>query len=302
MEVRHLRYFAAVAEELHFGRAADRLCISQPALSKRIVDLEREFGVQLFTRSRSVQLTPHGRKLLPLAREVLRTFDAVKGVMALPLEVERTLSVAFPNDTSTGVLAAIRDQFASWHVGLDWSEATTSDQRESLLAGLLDVGVLRLPIDSQGLWVSPALRQSLGIATSPEHPLVGDDPIPLAELQGNTLLMFSRSRSPGLYDQIISTCIAHGFRPHKIKQCVWSAASLMVETELSSGDAVAFIPRSRADQLGKVAWRPIAGKPLASETAVCCRSGEERSPIMRAAISTVLKALQEHDHWRASNR
>src|SRR2546421_64003 len=104
MEVRHLRYFTAVAEELHFRRAARRLHMTHPPLSQRIAELEHELGVQLFTRtSRSVQLTSHGRRLLPRAKDALRAFDTITEGTAQRTEVERTLRVAFPDEMSPEV-------------------------------------------------------------------------------------------------------------------------------------------------------------------------------------------------------
>lgn len=294
-----MRYFTAVAEELHFGRAARRLCMSQPALSKRIAELEHELGVQLFTRSsRSVQLTPHGKRLQSVATEAIRAFDLVLQTMALPVEVERTLRVAFPSDTSREVPRTLHARSAEWRVSLDWSEESTAEQYEALLAGRIDLAVLRLPIEAQGIWVSPPLRQSLGVVTSFEHPLAGDQPIPLSALQGQTLLISPRSIAPGMYDNIVSTCIAHGFRPHKLRQGVRTNQSLMIESGLSSG-AIMFTPRTWADRIGDVSWRPIEDQPLKWETAVCCRRGEERGAVMQQAIRTVLEVLQERDNWQA---
>lgn len=301
MEARHLRYFTAVAEELHFGRAARRLRMSQPALSKRIAEFEHELGAKLFTRtSKSVQLTSHGRRLLPLAMEALQGFDAVTQAMALPVEAARTLKVAFPSNTSPEVPRMLHARFAEWHIGLDWSVVSLADQPESLLAGRIDLGVLRLPVDTHGLWASPPLRQRVGVVTAPEHPLAGDRPIQLSALQGQTLLTYPRSVAPGPYDHIMSICIAQGFRPYRVKQCVRSYHTLMVQSELSSG-GVMLAPRTWADRLGGGSWRPIEieGEPLVSETVVCCRRGEEQGTIMQAAIHAALQALQEHDDWHA---
>lgn len=300
MEIRHLRYFTAVAEELHFGRAARRLYMSRPPLSKRISDLEEELGVQLFIRtSRSVQLTPHGRRLLPLAKEILRTFDAAVEAMALPADVDQTLRIALSDVTPPEVLRVLQARFAAWQVNLDWTEAPTSDQHDGLLAGRIDLGVLSLPVSSQGLWVSPPLRKTLGVAVSPDHPLSGSEPIALSALKDQTLFMFPRRSAPGSYDHIIATCIEHGFRPGRIKQGNQGYRALMVESVLSSGRAVTFISHADVGRLGGVSWRPIIGEPLALEVAVCCRNGEELGATMQAAICAVLDALRQHDHWQS---
>ncbi|MFE3733009.1 LysR substrate-binding domain-containing protein [Nocardia sp. NPDC059154] len=298
MEIRHLRYFTAVAEELHFGRAARRLYMSRPPLSKRIADLEDELGVQLFTRtSRSVHLTPHGQRLLPLARAAIRAFDAAVEAMALPAEVDRALRVALVSTTSPDVVRTLKALFATWNIDLDWSEASTAEQYKGLLDGLFDLGVMGLPVDAQGLWVSPPLRKILGVAVSPEHPLAGDEPIRLSDLQDQTILLPTRSSAPAHYDRFLATCRENGFQPRKIKHGDQRHQALMVESELSSDHAVTFIPRSDAGRLGHVSWRPIEGEPLAWQIAVCCRLGEERDAVMQAAIHAVLGALQEHDNW-----
>ncbi|WP_433678695.1 LysR family transcriptional regulator [Nocardia sp. CA-119907] len=298
MEIRHLRYFTAVAEELHFGRAASRLCMSQPPLSKRIAELEHELGVPLFVRtSRSVELTAHGQRLLPLAVEALRAFDAIGAAMAMPANLDRPLRVGFPNDTSHDVLRMLRVKLAELHLSLDWTEASSSTQQQMLLTGGLDLGVLRTPIQEPGLWASPRLRQTLGIAMSHDHPLAGNSAIALSALQGQTLLMFSRRKSPLMYDNILATCAAHGFRPKRIRQGEWSFHSLTVESELASGNAVLLIPATVVDRLGNVAWRPIEGEPLGWETAVFCRRGEEKDTAIRAAVGAVLESLQKNDGW-----
>lgn len=300
--MRHLRYFLAVADELHFGHAAERLHMTQPPLSARIKDLENELGVSLFVRSRrGVSLTDAGRELLPLAQEAVESFEKVlRYASASRLSTPQEIRVALNPDTAPDVLREIASRFATWHINLDWSEAPTAEQQESLLAGRLDLGVLRLPIDAEGLWVSSPLSLPLGVALSPAHPLAGHGPISMSALQGQMLLMFSRSMAPGLYDQIVSTCAANGFRPTRIKQGLRTNRMLLAGSELSSGGAIMLTSRAMADQLEGVLWRPIEGEPLVMETAVCCRRGEERSTAMQAAIGTLLKALQDYDHWHIS--
>ncbi|MFE5700310.1 LysR family transcriptional regulator [Rhodococcus koreensis] len=303
VEIRHLRYFAAVAEELHFGRAARKLYMSRPPLSKRIADLEDELGVQLFVRtSRSVHLTPHGHRLLPLARAVIRAFDAAVDAMALPADIDRALRVALVSTTSPDVVRTLKALSATWHIDLDWSEASTAEQHKGLLDGLIDIGVMGLHIDTQGLWVSSPLRKILGVAVSPEHPLASDQPIALSDLQDQTILLPTRSSSPGHYDDLLATCRENGFHPRKVKHGDQRHQALMVESGLLSDHAVTFIPKSDAVRLGHVSWRPIEGEPLVWEIAVCCRHGEQKDAVMQAAIHAVLGALQEHDNWIDAKR
>lgn len=302
MDVRDLQSVLAVAEELHFGRAARRLHVSQPALSKRIGELEHELCVQLFARSnKSVELTSHGKKLLPLAVDALRAFDAIDEAMKLPAETDRALRVAFPGTTSVDIPKALQNRCAAWNVGLDWTEVPTADQHAALLADRLDLGVLRLPIGTTGLWVSAPLRRSVGVLTSPEHALAGDEPVSLSALTGRTLLMFPRSRAPGLHDHMVSACLANGFRPRAIKHGMWlSYPGLLAQSELPSG-AVMLTPRISPGRVGNFVWRAIKDDPLMWETAVCCRLGNEKDHLVQAAAQTILQALQEHDDWRSTD-
>lgn len=298
MDIRHLRYFVAVAEELHFARAAEKLCISQPPLSRRIAELERELGVQLFSRtSRSVQITSSGRKLLLLATETLQAFDAIRAEMAVTSDADRCVRIALPPDTGPGVLAALQAGLEAQHLTLDWTEAVTAEGREALSNHRVDLAVLRLPVATHELWVSPVLRQPLGILASSSHPITGREPIPLSRLQGQTLLMFSRLLAPGTYDQILSDCRDNGFQPQRVQQGFRSTAGLITKSEFSRNRAIMLTPRSWAERFADVAWTPIEGEPLQWKTAVCCRRGEERNPAVAIGIKLLFQALLERDAW-----
>ena len=298
MEIRHLRYFVAVAEELHFGRAAERLHMSQPPLSKRIAELERELGTSLLERtSRHVELTAEGIRLLPLAREALRTFDAVRA-QGRALAPFRALRIGFPTDTGRDVLAELEARLLEADLRLEWVEATTSEQRALLDQGRIDLGVLRLPLDPAGLWLSGPLRQELGVITAPDHPLAGETPIALSELEGQRLLMFSRSIAPGLYDDLLAQCMANGYRPGEITQGIRSSDSLVVQRELATGAAVMFGTREWASRSGAFRWRPVRDGALHWDTAVACRRDTADDEQVRLALRTLCRALVTHDGWR----
>ena len=298
MEIRHLRYFVAVAEELHFGRAAERLHMSQPPLSKRIAELERELGTTLLQRtSRHVELTATGLRLLPLAREALRTFDAVR-VEGRALAPSRALRIGFPTDTGRDVLAELEATLLEVDLRLEWVEATTSEQRVLLDQGRIDLGVLRLPLDPAGLWLSGPLRQELGVITAPDHPLAGESPVALGELEGQRLLMFSRSIAPGLYDDLLAQCMANGYQPGEITQGIRSSDSLVVQRELATGAAVMFGTREWASRSGAFRWRPVRDGVLHWNTAVACRRDTAADESVRLALRTLCQALVTHDGWR----
>ena len=147
MDIRHLRYFLAVAEELNFSRAAKRLHMSQPPLSKRISDLESEFGVQLFDRrSKRVVLTPAGQDLVPCARQAVASFDAATTCL---------IRVGFTPDTSVEVLSDLSTTLRGVGINFELVESTTAEQHALLLNGGLYIGVLFLPFSRKGLWSSP---------------------------------------------------------------------------------------------------------------------------------------------------
>lgn len=299
MEIRHLRYFVAVAEALHFGRAAQRLGMSQPPLSKRIADLEDALGLSLFDRSsRQVALTPAGRALLPKARAALRAFErAVATVRALAPARSRRLSIAFPPDTSREVLLELVGRLAERKAEAHLAEATTAEQRQMLQAGTLDVGVLRHPYDGHGLWSSPPMRQTLGVVLPSGHRLARQERVRLSDLRSDALVMFPRAMAPGLYDELLKTCRAAGYRPARVEHGVRMAAGLLVAKSAASfGTEAAFKALGTAGQSGGLTWKPLAGEPLCWWTSVVCRRSD-RDALTRAAIQLVQQALQRHDHW-----
>jgi DNA-binding transcriptional LysR family regulator len=161
MDVRQLRYFITVAETLHFGEAARRLNMTQPPLSKRIAELEEGLGVRLFDRhSRKVVLTSAGRNLLPQALACIKSFDmAISSVRAVAPSRTRRISVGFALDTSRQVLRRFTTDLKAMRAEVQIREATTADQHRLLLGGELDVGVLRHPYNTKGLWSSYTLCQ-----------------------------------------------------------------------------------------------------------------------------------------------
>ena len=165
--LRHLRYFVAVAEELHFGRAAARLHMAQPPLSQRIRGLERELGVRLFDRtSRRVELTPAGRLLLDEARGLLARADALTATMERLRGGELgELRAGVPPEIGASVLAELLTSFraAGPDVRLELREATTGEQLEGLAAGELDVGVVRHPVRLGSLERGPSLAKDVGV-------------------------------------------------------------------------------------------------------------------------------------------
>lgn len=298
MEIRHLRYFVAVAESLNFSVAAQRLHMSQPPLSKRIADLEEEIGARLFDRSsRQVALTSAGRSLLPQAKSAVDAFDAtVRVARAVSPTRSRQLTIALPIETSREVLLDIVNQLQRVNAEISISEATTAEQHRLLLTGELDIGVLRYPFDLRGLRASASLQQTLGVLLHIKHPLADHAEILLSDLSSYPLVMFPRTVAPGLYDEMLSTCNRDGYVPKRVLHGVRMTATLLI-----SEGAVAFTTSALSKTLSvgglrDLTWKPLVGEPLHWWTAAVCRSSD-RDPIICMAVNVVLQALQAHDQW-----
>lgn len=263
MELRHLRYFLAVAEELHFGRAAKRLNISQPPLSQQIMQLEKEIGVRLFNRTkRRVEITPAGlvffeeaRRIMVLSEDaVRRTIRADKG------EIGR-LAVGYIGSANYSVLPqAIREfrkQFPD--VDLSLAEMNTSTQIEALREGRIHVGFLRPPqgIENEGLSIEPVFREPLMVAMPRNHHVKGETSITLRMLAKESFIMVPRQRGPGYFDYIIALCQQEGFSPRIVLEASQFHTIIgLVAAEIG----IAIVPASmQSSRFKGVVFRVIAG-------------------------------------------
>ncbi|MFE3280311.1 LysR family transcriptional regulator [Nocardia sp. NPDC059239] len=302
MEIRHLRYFVAVAEELHFGRAAARLHMSQPPLSKRIIDVERELGVRLFDRTnRRVSLTPAGLELLPKAQAAIAAFDEASACLRGPVRTRaRQIRVGFPPDTSSAVLVSASEQLDNMGVDVQLSEGTTVEQHERLLAGQLDIGILRWPYETRGLSTTPPLGQSPGVLVAATDRLALYDEIDLSELDGYTLILFPRSMAPGLYDEILAVCRAQGFIPTRIEHGIRIVYSLLTVLPKSiTFSAEGGFARSASGLQTQATWIPIKGRPLKWHTSAVWRT-THRDPLIPQAARMIADALRS-DGWQSTD-
>jgi len=188
LDLRKLRYFVAVAEKLHFGRAADELHIAQPALSRQIRALEQDLGTPLLTRdSHGVAMTDAGRQLLADAGPLLASAHAVRRRVTVAARGSQRLMVGFR--AGIVVTPAVR-QFATQHsnVIVDVQRIEWDDQATMLLDGRIDVGYVRLPIDETGLWVTPLYTEPRVAVLPAGHRLAGKEHITEADLAGEPLV------------------------------------------------------------------------------------------------------------------
>jgi len=263
MELRHLRYFIAVAEELHFGRAAKRLNISQPPLSQQIMQLEEEIGVQLFNRTkRRVEITPAGSVFLAEARRiiamsddaVLRTIRADKG------EIGR-LAVGYIGSANYSLLPQVVREFRKrfQDVDLSLAELNTSNQIEALRDGRINVGFLRPPqgIENEGLSIEPVFREPLMVAMPRNHHVKMEPSITLRMLAKESFIMIPRQRGPGYFDYIIALCQQEGFSPRIVLEASQFHTIIgLVAAEIG----IAIVPASmQSSRFKGVVFRTIAG-------------------------------------------
>ncbi|QOZ23855.1 LysR family transcriptional regulator [Bradyrhizobium sp. CCBAU 51753] len=298
MDIRHFRYFVAVAEALSFARAARDLNMSQPPLSKRIADLEAELDVKLFDRtSKRVDLTRAGKAFLPKARAAVEAFNAALHVArSLSPRRPRRFRIALPSETSRNVVSAIATCLRQEQIELDLIEANTIEQEGLLAAGKIEVGVLRYPFNKRGLWVSEPLGQPLGVIISAEHPLAAMDKLCLRDLNPYALVQYERHLHPRLYDETMKLCRAGGYVPARILHSAWmTKAFLRIESAVAL--ATEQLPKQHSGTApNEFVWRPLEGSPIHWWTSVVCRSDEYVGP-MQVVVNVIFTSLQQHENW-----
>lgn len=278
LELRHLRYFVAVADELHFGRAAERLHISQPPLSMQIRALEDILGTALFHRTqRRVSLTKAGEIFVREARQIL---DRAEGAILAAQRAARgevgELAIGFVSSANFSVLPPILREFRARAPGvrLTLRESTTDVQLVDLAEGRIDVGLVLAPIDAPDLAYRPVHREPL-VAALPEHHRLatGDSAIRLADLADDPFVMIPRHLAPGLYDDIVSYCRRTGFSPRVEQEAVQMQTIVSL---VSSGIGVSLMPASMENlRRTGVTYRPLIEASPVSEIGLVWRRDDE---------------------------
>jgi DNA-binding transcriptional LysR family regulator len=221
VDLRHLRYFIAVAEELHFGRAARRLHMSQPPLSQQIRHLERELGVVLLSRdSHSVRLTPAGAALLAEAPKLLAAVERLSRlVRSLGDEPAGPLRIGFIGPTVSAVNSRILSVIADRYPGVipELEEMSSSQQVREVLAGALDVGMAWETVEDRGpdpqIEKVTLFEDPVAVAMAPDNPLASELSVRVEHLANQRLIMFRRQMNPLIHDAIIGTLRSHGVSP-----------------------------------------------------------------------------------------
>lgn len=249
MELRQLKYFIAVAEELHFGRAAERCHIAQPPLSQQIKRLEEELEVQLFERtSRKVSLTEEGRMFLQVARDTLNTLEGGVEKMRMMAEgIIGKLRIGFlSSGLHTDFLRGVTE-FRKRYPGiqLDIREMQSSDSNVALRAGDLDLGLLHYCYaDHYKLESRTFLADRYFLAVHEDHPLAEKRIAGYPDLDGEPYIMFSREHYPDAYERAITRYHRHGVHPRVVQEAKTHQTKLSL---IAAGMGIGFVPeRMRA--------------------------------------------------------
>jgi DNA-binding transcriptional LysR family regulator len=209
MELRQLRYFVAVAEELHFRRAAARLHMSQPPLSNQLRLLEEELGCPLMIRSRRrVELTPAGESFLRDARGLLEGLDeAVQTARRIDAGQAGQLRISFVGSALLSLVPDVVKRYRAAHPDVEvlLRERSTEEQLRELRAGSIDVALVPLPVDAPDLRTEVLRRERAVAALPAAHALAGLDHVPLRRLASEPLVMFPREQAPGLHDRLLAS-------------------------------------------------------------------------------------------------
>lgn len=294
MELRQLRYFIAVAEELHFTRAAARLHIAQPPLSQQIRALELELHTQLLRRtSRNVELTAAGQAFLEEARRTVAQAEraaqvarqAAKGPTAL-------LRLGFVDSSLHGYVPVLLRRYRREHpeVHVMLSERSSGQQVEAIQRGELQVGLLRPPRGGPQLALEEIGRERLVAALPSDHPLRSRREIGVDDLSGQPLVFFQRSIAPGLHDQLMGLFRAAGLFPMIVEE---ASEGHTIVGLVAAGLGVSLVPETLSRWRQRdVVYRPLANPPAWVAMCVGWRRGD-RSEVVATFLATARAARDE---------
>ena len=296
MELRHLRYFIAVAQHLNYSEAARRLHVAQPAISQTILNLEEELGVKLLLRTkRSVQLTAGGSTFLREAEDILRRAGEARRLTQRAARGEvGSLGIGFFGTAAAPIMPALvqsyRRKFPD--VELQLYELNPDQQLAAFDDGRIQLGFSRpLPLERRGEFEEEVVYMDhLAIALPETHRLAKQKVVGLKSLAGEPFVQFHRRGAPGLFDEVIATCRRADFSPRIVSEPNFMAT---VMTLVESGLGVSLIPRCvRSLNRVHVAIRPISPKSARIPLCVAWRKSE-KSPIIAAFLDTLRAATKQ---------
>ena len=296
MELRHLRYFRAVAEELHFGRAAERLHIAQPPLSQQIRQLERELAVTLLVRTtRKVELTPAGETYLKRVVAILDAVDEAGGQAQRIAEgAEGQLAIGCVGSATYSLLPRLVRALREELPGVDVSvrgEMLAPTQITALLTGEIDLALLRPPIEQSGVLVETVRRDRLLAALPEGHPLAVRDELRVNDLRDEEFVAHAGHGRSVMNSVLTAMCADAGFVP-RVRHEVEETSTLV--TLVSAGLGVAIVPEPTAAlDIAGVCYRPLAPDALGVDLAAA-RAEKANSPLLENVLA-VLRQVARAD-------
>jgi DNA-binding transcriptional LysR family regulator len=293
VELRHLRYFLAVAEERHFGRAAERLHIAQPPLSQQIRRFEAELGEPLFYRTtRSVELAPAGEALLERAPAILASVDAaIEDARRAARGEYGRLAIGFTGSSTYAMLpalaAAMRDELPGVVLELR-GELLTPAQVARLLDGTLDLGLLRPPVHERELDTEVLHSEPLLAVLPDSHPLADAEAVPLERLEGEPFVTYPSHFRSVVHDAVEDACEAHGFQPVAAHEVAETATLVSF---VAAGLGVSLVPASVSNMTVQGAvYRPLVHDATRVELAAAWRRNDDR-PVLARALDVIRRDL-----------
>lgn len=298
LEVRQARYFIAVAEELHFGRAAARLRMSQPPLSQAIKALERHIGAVLLERTnRSVLLTEAGRQFLAMCYPLVAAAErAERAAATTSAGFQGVLRVAAVTSAFESVLPGIVERFRRERprVELEVAEVDSRAGVDALLRTEIDVAIIRQPAGDRRLSVRPVRHDEFVAAIPATLERLGDAaPLDLAQLQDVAWVWIPRHISPAYHDEIVAACQQAGFSPLARHQ----ATSIQSQRAMvAAGLGVALLPSTSAEAHPRVVFRPLRDAVRLTELALVTRAGDREPLVSTFAECTAAERATDKSH------
>lgn len=293
MELRHLRYFRAVAEDLHFGRAAERLHIAQPPLSQQIRQLERELDVRLFTRStRKVELTAAGATYLKRVIAVLDSVeDAGHQARRIAQGLEGHLAIGCVGSATYSVLPrlvrALREELPQVEISVR-GEMLAPAQLDALLGGEIDIAILRPPVDHVDIRCEALRRDRLMVALPADHPLARHDRLQLRDLHDEDFIAHAGQGRSVMGSVLTAVCADAGFAP-RIRHEVTETSTLVTLVAAGLGVAVVPAPTVGLDIAG-VIYRDLEPSALGVDL-VAARMANEEAPAVERALELLRRLV-----------
>lgn len=291
MDIKQLRVFIALAEDLHFARAGERLGISQSAISQQIKALEQRVGVRLLNRTtRQVKLTPAGEVFLAEIQQALEKLDAAPRIAAMTARGETgELRIGYILPAIVGIVPDAAQLFQRRYpnVNLQFRLLNSREQIKELMAERLDIGFLRSPIHESSLYSQVVAREGFVAVIPADHALAKKSDFELSDLAGQPLVQYTSYPESPYQARVMERCQEIGFRPQIVQQ---TADTTTIVGLVATGIGLSILPISVANiaRHPKVVFRPLRELPRWAELSAVCRQDETS-----ARVKNFLRMMEE---------